>query len=100
MLRAEPASGRVVVGALDRLRRERVALRDAVLHVPVERVEAKLRGRSPAVGATVEPGDAPGSLALALDEPAFAVAAGQTAVLYDEGGAVVGSGTIAADSTR
>jgi tRNA U34 2-thiouridine synthase MnmA/TrmU len=45
------------------------------------------------VGATVEPtGD---GLLLRLDEPAFAVAPGQVAVLYDDEGVVVGAGTIA-----
>jgi len=54
-------------------------------------VEAKLRYRSPAVGATVE--RTPRGFRLDLDEPAFGVAAGQAAVLYD-GDAVVGYGLI------
>jgi tRNA-specific 2-thiouridylase len=61
----------------------------------VTRVDAKLRYRSPAVPASVEPaGD---GFDLRLDHPVVAVAAGQTAVLY-EGDAVVGSGLIAAAS--
>ena len=55
------------------------------------RVTAKLRYRSPAVGAEVEP-TATG-FRLALDEPAYGVARGQAAVLYD-GDVVVGSGLV------
>jgi len=79
-----------------RLARRTVELRDAVLHVPAGRVEAKLRGRSPAVAAAIEPGTGEGRLRLRLDEDAYGVAAGQTAVLYDARGAVVGVGTIEA----
>ena len=94
VLRTEPASGKVVVGAADRLARRQVDLREAVLHVPVRRVEAKLRARSPGVGATIEPLSGAGRVRLLLDEPVSAVAAGQTAALYDSDGAVVGSGII------
>ena len=61
------------------------------LYVPVRRVAAKLRYRSPAIPALVE--ERPHGFALELDEPAFGVAAGQAAVLYD-GEAVVGAGLI------
>ena len=54
-------------------------------------LEAKLRYRSPAVGATVE--ETPSGFSLVLDEPAFGVARGQAAVLYD-GDVVVGSGLV------
>jgi tRNA-specific 2-thiouridylase len=54
-------------------------------------VEAKLRYRSPAVAATVSATAA--GFDLSLDEPAYGVAPGQTAVLYAED-AVVGSGVI------
>jgi tRNA-specific 2-thiouridylase len=54
-------------------------------------VEAKLRYRSPAVGATVEP--TASGFRLTLDEPAYGVARGQAAVLYD-GDVVVGSGLV------
>jgi tRNA-specific 2-thiouridylase len=54
-------------------------------------VTAKLRYRSPAVGASVEP--TAGGFRLRLDEPAYGVARGQAAVLYD-GDLVVGSGLI------
>jgi tRNA U34 2-thiouridine synthase MnmA/TrmU len=82
------------VGPRTRLERSEIDLRDAVLHVPAERVEAKLRARSPAAGARVEPGDGPGRLRLHLDEAAYGVARGQTAVLYDGHGAVVGAGVV------
>jgi tRNA-specific 2-thiouridylase len=62
------------------------------LYGEVARVEAKLRYRSPTVGASVEP--TASGFRLALDEPAFGVARGQAAVLYDDEGAVVGSGVI------
>ena len=58
-----------------------------------ERVEAKLRYRSSAVGATVVP--TARGFQLELDEPALGVAPGQAAVLYD-GDAVVGYGLIGA----
>jgi tRNA-specific 2-thiouridylase len=54
-------------------------------------VTAKLRYRSPAVPAHVEPTAA--GFRLQLDDPAFGVARGQAAVLYD-GDIVVGSGVV------
>jgi tRNA-specific 2-thiouridylase len=59
--------------------------------VHVERVEAKLRYRSPGVAATVVPSDH--GFELRLEEPAYAVAPGQAAVLYEDD-VVVGSGVI------
>ena len=64
---------------------------DGALHVPVERVDAKLRYRSAPVPARVEPAE--GGFVLELEEPAYAVATGQVAALYD-GDAVVGAGVI------
>ena len=61
------------------------------LYAPVTRVTAKLRYRSPAVAATVE--QTAGGFRLQLDEPAYGVARGQAAVLYD-GDTVVGSGLV------
>src|SRR5919204_6375792 len=85
-LRTEPRTNTVVVGPRAALARRTVEARGR-LYVPVERVEAKLRYRSPAVGASVEPVE--DGFRLHLDEPAYGVAAGQTAVLY-EGDAGVG----------
>ena len=61
------------------------------LYAPAGRVDAKLRYRSAAVPAVVTAtGD---GFELELDEPAYGVARGQAAVLY-EGDAVVGCGTV------
>jgi tRNA-specific 2-thiouridylase len=89
-LRSEPATNAVVVGPKAALATTSVGVRGR-LHVPLERAEAKLRYRSPAVPAGVEPTSR--GFRLELDEPAYGVAPGQAAVLYDEG-AVVGAGTI------
>jgi tRNA-specific 2-thiouridylase len=80
----------VVVGPRAALARRRVTARGRVF-TAATRVEAKLRHRSPAVAATVE-ATATG-FRLRLDEPAFGVARGQAAVLYD-GDVVVGSGLV------
>ena len=80
----------VVVGPKESLARTRVAA-NGRLHLPIGRVTAKLRYRSPAVAATVIP-TATG-FQLTLDEPAYGVARGQAAVLYD-GDVVVGSGLV------
>jgi tRNA-specific 2-thiouridylase len=82
----------LVVGPRESLARTAIGARGR-LFVPVERVDAKLRYRSPASPATVI-ADGRG-FRLELDAPAFGVAAGQAAVLY-EGDAVVGAGIISA----
>jgi tRNA-specific 2-thiouridylase len=61
------------------------------LYADVARTDAKLRYRSPAAPATVEP--TPSGFVLHLDTPAYGVARGQAAVLYD-GDLVVGAGAI------
>jgi tRNA-specific 2-thiouridylase len=80
----------VLVGPRESLARRRVAA-SGRLYVDVDRADAKLRYRSPAVAARVA------ALAhgfeLELDEPAYGVAPGQAAVLY-EGDAVVGCGLV------
>jgi len=92
VLGTEPSANAVVVGPRESLARREVTARGR-LYSEAERVEAKLRYRSPAVGARVEP--TAGGFRLELDEPAYGVAAGQAAVLYD-GDAVVGYGLISA----
>jgi tRNA-specific 2-thiouridylase len=92
-LRSEPRTNTVVVGRRAALATHEVAARGR-LHVPVTRAEVKLRYRSPAIGAKVTPET--GGFRLRLDEPAYGVASGQAAVLYD-GDAVVGAGTIVPD---
>jgi tRNA-specific 2-thiouridylase len=90
VLGTRPAANAVVVGPRESLARRRVGARGR-LYVDADRVEAKLRYRSPAVGARVEPTSR--GFRLELDEPAYGVAPGQAAVLYD-GDAVVGYGTV------
>jgi tRNA-specific 2-thiouridylase len=90
VLRSEPRENRVVVGPRAALATQELEV-DGALYAPVERAEAKLRYRSPAVGADVVPTGE--GFRLVLDQPAYGVAPGQAAVLYEDG-AVVGAGTI------
>src|SRR3954453_6696395 len=90
VLDAHAATNTVVVGARDDLARRRVWARGR-MYLEVGRAAVKLRYRSPAVAASVTPTES--GFSLELDEPAFGVARGQAAVLY-EGDAVVGCGTI------
>jgi len=87
---SDTRSNTVVVGPRESLARRRVTA-SGRLYVDVERADAKLRYRSPAVGANVVA--TAGGFELELDEPAYAVARGQAAVLYD-GDAVVGCGVV------
>ena len=80
----------VVVGERDALARTHVSA-SGRLYVDIDRADAKLRYRSPAVAADVT--RTPTGFALDLDEPVYGVARGQSAVLY-EGDAVVGCGLI------
>jgi tRNA-specific 2-thiouridylase len=89
-LTTSPSTNMVVVGPKASLARTRVAAKGR-LHVPLERVTAKLRYRSPAVAATVE--ETASGFELTLDEPAYGVARGQAAVLYDDD-TVVGCGLV------
>jgi tRNA-uridine 2-sulfurtransferase len=92
-LRADARTNTVVVGSLESLARTSLAA-TGNLYVPVEEVEAKLRYRSEAVPAYVHPTAA--GFGLELAQPVYGVAAGQAAVLYQEG-VVVGAGIIEAD---
>jgi tRNA-specific 2-thiouridylase len=80
----------VVVGPREALATQTVEARGR-LYGDVPRVEVKLRYRSAPVQATVEPQD--GGFRLELDEPAYGVARGQAAVLYEDG-VVVGVGLV------
>jgi tRNA-uridine 2-sulfurtransferase len=91
-LRADAATNTLVVGPRGSLATRGVEV-DGVLHVPVDRVEAKLRYRSPALPARVTA--TPAGFALELERPAYGVAPGQIAALYDDG-VVVGCGVVAA----
>ena len=90
VLDADAAANAVVVGPHESLARRRVEA-SGTLYIDVGRAAAKLRYRSPAVGASVS--QRTGGFTLELDEPAYGVARGQAAVLY-EGDAVVGCGLI------
>jgi tRNA-uridine 2-sulfurtransferase len=91
-LRVDADTNTVVVGPRTSLARRTL---DAAgrMYVPVQRAEAKLRYRSPAIAATVE--ERARGFRLELDEPAYGVASGQAAVLYEED-VVVGAGLIRA----
>ena len=93
-LSADANTNTVVVGSRASLARTRVAV-EGRMYAGATRVEAKLRYRSPAVAATVE--QTASGFELSLEEPAYGVAPGQTAVLYADD-AVVGSGLITSAS--
>ena len=94
-LGADPRTNAVVVGPRESLARREIRANNGRLFVPVERIDAKLRYRSPAAPASVHAEDR--GFRLLLDEPAYGVAAGQAAVLY-EGDAVVGAGLISSSA--
>jgi tRNA-uridine 2-sulfurtransferase len=90
VLRSDPGANTVVVGPRESLAVETISARGR-LYVRVNRAEVKWRYRSPAVPAAVE--ETEHGFRLALEAPAYGVAAGQTAVLYDDG-VVVGAGLL------
>ncbi len=92
VIRTEPRSGRVVVGPRAALERTSVTVSPGAVFVSASRVQAKLRYRSDPVWATVRTQH--DGFQLDLDDPVVGVAAGQTAVLYQDD-VVVGAGTIA-----
>ena len=89
-LATDPRLNTVTVGPRSSLARTRVSARGR-LFAEADRVDAKLRYGSPAVAASVE--QTASGFRLRLDEPAYGVARGQAAVLYDED-VVVGSGLV------
>jgi tRNA-uridine 2-sulfurtransferase len=89
-IRTDAATNTVIVGPRASLACTSVSVLGR-LHVPLDRAEAKLRYRSPALSARVTP--MPGGFRLELDEPAFGVAPAQVVALYDND-AVVGSGVV------
>jgi tRNA-uridine 2-sulfurtransferase len=90
VLDTDAAADAVVVGPHEALARRRVEA-SGRLYLPLDRADAKLRYRSPAIPARVA--DTGDGFELELDEPAYGVARGQAAVLY-EGDAVVGCGIV------
>jgi tRNA-uridine 2-sulfurtransferase len=89
-LRTVPSRNAVVVGPRESLARTRVRA-EGRLFADVDRADVKLRYRSPAVGGRIA--TRARGFEAALDEPAYGVAAGQAAVLYD-GDLVVGAGRV------
>jgi tRNA-uridine 2-sulfurtransferase len=87
----DPRTNAVMVGPREALARNEIRVGSGRLFVPVDRVEAKLRYRSPSVPAAVR-SEARG-FRIRLDEPAYGVATGQAAVLYEDD-VVVGAGLI------
>ena len=72
--------------------RDRPLLPPRDLYVPVDRAHAKLRYRSEAVPTRIHLQE--GGFRLELDQPAYGIAPGQAAVLYD-GSRLLGGGWIA-----
>jgi tRNA-uridine 2-sulfurtransferase len=90
-LRGDTATNTLVVGPRGSLACTSAQVRGR-LHVPLERADAKLRYRSAAVPARVR-ATADG-FQLELEQPAYGIAVGQIAALYDDEGAVVGCGVV------
>jgi tRNA-specific 2-thiouridylase len=89
-LRSDARTNTVVVGPRSALGRRSVEA-TGMLHVPIQRADVKLRYRSPALSAQIE--EIPGGFHVELDTPAYGVAPGQAAVLYEDE-VVVGAGLI------
>jgi tRNA-specific 2-thiouridylase len=89
-LRSDARTNTVVVGPRESLACTSVEAAGR-LYVPVDRAEVKLRFRSEPIGALVE--KTADGFRLDLDRPAYGVAAGQAAVLYEQD-VVVGAGLI------
>jgi tRNA-uridine 2-sulfurtransferase len=92
-IRSDATTNTVVVGRLEALARTTIEA-SGDLYVPAEHVQAKLRYRSDAVPAHVH--QQQGGFRLELDRPAYGVAQGQAAVLYEDD-VVVGAGLIQPD---
>jgi tRNA-specific 2-thiouridylase len=94
-LKTLPQRNAVVVGPREALGRRTVRATGR-LFVDVDRADVKLRYRSPAMKGSVEPVSR--GFSVRLDEPAFGVATGQAAVLYEQD-VVVGAGRVASART-
>jgi tRNA-specific 2-thiouridylase len=92
-IRSDARTNTVVIGGRDALARTAIAA-TGDLYVPVDRAHAKLRYRSEAVPARIHLQE--GGFRLELDQPAYGIAPGQAAVLYEDD-VVVGAGVIQAD---
>jgi tRNA-specific 2-thiouridylase len=95
VLGVDAGANRIVVGKREQLSKRSVRLRAARLHRGAERVDrVRLRHHSRPLACRVDSVGSREELTLSLEEPALAVAPGQTASLLD-GDLVVGHGTIA-----
>jgi tRNA-specific 2-thiouridylase len=92
-IRSDARTNTVVVGGREALARTAIDA-SGHLHVTVDRAHAKLRYRSEAVPARIRLRE--GGFRLELEQPAYGVAPGQAAVLYEDD-VVVGAGVIQAD---
>jgi tRNA-uridine 2-sulfurtransferase len=92
VLRTDPSTNTVVAGSHEELATTRVEA-SGRMYAPVDRADVKLRHASSPIAASIDETD--GGFAVGLDEPAYGVATGQVAVLYDDD-AVVGAGVITA----
>jgi tRNA-specific 2-thiouridylase len=90
VLETDPRSGTVVVGPRESLAVETISARGR-LYVQVKRADVKWRYRSPAVRASVAATE--NGFRAVLDEPAYGVAPGQAAVVYEDE-VVVGAGIL------
>ncbi len=90
VVRTDPGTNAVVVGPRESLAVETISARGR-LYVRVNRAEVKWRYRSPAVPAAVQ--ETEQGFRLVLDAPAYGVAVGQAAVLYEDD-VVVGAGVL------
>lgn len=91
VLDTDPGTNTVTVGTRERLAISALEVTGR-LYVSVERGDVKVRHRSAAIPATIEPSGE--GFSVVLDEPASGVARGQVAVVYDRD-VVVGAGVIA-----
>ena len=91
-IRSDPQTNTVVIGPREALETTRIDVAGD-LHVSVKRAEAKLRYRATPVNAKVR--ETSKGFSLELERPIYGAAAGQAAVLYEEG-VVVGAGIIQA----
>ena len=90
VLRTDPGTNTVTVGTRDRLATARVSAQGR-LYLPIAEADVKLRYRSAPIPASIEEtGD---GFTARLGEPAYGVARGQVAVVYDRD-VVVGAGVI------
>ncbi len=95
VLGTDAGANRVVVGSRDELAKHAVRVRDARLHRPHSRINrVRLRYHAAPIACSARQREGTDRLELALDEPAYGVAPGQTACLMD-GELVVGRATIA-----